>query len=114
MTVEAAMVLPLILLVLLAAFEITVLAVTKLELVAAAREGARVAATVPDPARAVDAVREALDPELAAEAAVSVSRPTVSGRPVEVVVTIVRHLKTPLLSMFTVPLSGTAVMVVEP
>lgn len=108
------MVLPLILLVLLAAFEITVLAVTRLELVAAAREGARVAATVADPARAVDAVREALDPELAESSAVSVSRPTVSGRPVEVVVTTVRHLRTPLLSMVAVPLRVSAAMVVEP
>ena len=114
LTVEAALVLPLILLVLLAAFEVTVLAVTRLELVAAAREGARVAATVADPARAVDAVREALNPELAESSTVSVVRPTVSGHSAEVAVTTVRHLRSPLLAMFSVPLRVTASMVVEP
>lgn len=113
-TIEAAFVLPVILVVLLAAFELTVLAATRLELVAAARDGARVAATVADPARAVEAVRDSLDPELAALATVSVTRPTVSGRPAEVVVTVVWQLRTPLLSMFSVPLTGSAVMVVEP
>lgn len=113
-TVEAAMVIPLILLILLASFEITALAVTRLELVAAAREGARVAATVADPARAVEAVRGALDSELAESATVSVSRPTVSGRPVEVVVATVRNLRTPLLSVLSVPLRVSATMVVEP
>ena len=113
-TIEAALVLPVILVVLLAAFELTVLAVTRLELIAAARDGARVAATVADPARVVDAVRNALDPELAEVALVSVTRPTVSGRPAEVVVTVVRQLRTPLLSMFSVPLTGAAAMIVEP
>lgn len=108
------MVLPLILLIMLAAFEITALAVTKLELVAAAREGARVAATVVDPARAVEAVRGALDSELAESTTVSVARPTTSGHPVEVVVTTVRNLRTPLLSVLSVPLHATATMVVEP
>lgn len=113
-TIEAALVLPVILIVLLAAFELTVLAITRLELVAAARDGARVAATVADPARAVEAVRNALDPELSQAASVSVTRPTISGRPAQVVVSVVRQLKTPLLSALSVPLSVKAVMVVEP
>ena len=114
LTLEAALVLPVILLVVLAAFELAALAVTRLELVAAARDGARVAATVADPVRAVDAVRDALDSELSQAATVSVTRPIISGRPAEVVVSVVRHLKTPLLSAFSVPLSVKAVMVVEP
>ena len=54
--VEFALVLPLVLLVVFAAVEVAVVARTQLEVVNAAREGAREAATNPDPAAAVGVV----------------------------------------------------------
>jgi Flp pilus assembly protein TadG len=114
LTVEAALVLPVILLVLVACFELASLALTRIELVAAAREGARVAASVADPARAVAATRAALTEPLNAIAGVSVKRPQVSGRQAVVVVEVRRRLRTPLLDWFTVPIVVRAVMVVEP
>lgn len=114
LTVEAALVLPIVLLILLASFELASLAMTRIELVAAAREGARVAATVADPARAVAATRAALDEPLNAIARVSVRRPQVSGRQAVVVVEVQRSLRTPLLDAIVVPIVARAVMVVEP
>lgn len=114
LTVEAVLVVPVVLLVVLAVFELVALGVTKLELTAAAREGARVAATVPDPGRAVAAVRETLSEPLRTRALVSVARPTVVGRPAEVTVSVSRPLRSPLLDAVVVPLSARAVMAVEP
>ncbi len=114
LTVEAALVVPVALLVLLACFELASLFVTRIELVAAAREGARVAATVADPSRAVAATRAALDEPLNAIASVSVRRPQVSGRQAVVVVEVRRRLRTPMLASITVPIVARAVMVVEP
>ncbi len=114
LTIEAALVLPVILLVLVACFELATLALTRIELVAAAREGARVAASVADPAQAVSAVRAALDEPLNAIAGVSVRRPQVSGRQAVVVVEVRLRLRTPLLDSITVPIVVRAVMVVEP
>ena len=110
---EFAVTLPVILLVLLALMEIVVIARTQLELVAAAREGARVAATVADPARAVDAVGTALSEPLSSRVRVSVSRPSVVGRPATVTVTLRHSLVTPLLRWVEVDLVGRAVMRVE-
>ena len=114
LTIEAAFVIPVVLLVLLACFELASLALTRIELVAAAREGARVAATVADPSRAVAATRAALDEPLNAIASVSVRRPKVSGRQAVVVVEVNRRLRTPLLDSIRVPIVVRAVMVVEP
>lgn len=114
LTVEAALVVPVVLLVLLACFELVSLALTRVELVAAAREGARVAASVADPSRAVAATRAALDEQLGAVARVSVRRPQVSGHQAVVTVEVRRRLKTPLLDSITVPLVVRAVMMVEP
>ncbi len=108
-----ALTIPVIVLVLLALMEVVVVARTQLELVAAAREGARVAATVADPARAVTAVENALSPLLAPRVRVSVSRPSVVGRPATVVVTLRHPLVTPLLRWMEVDLRGRAVMRVE-
>ena len=113
-TMETALVLPLVLLVLLACFELASLALTKIELLAAAREGARVAATVADPSRAVAATRAALDEQLSSIATVSVRRPQVSGRQASVVVEVRRRLRTPLLDTIAVPIAAKAVMAVEP
>lgn len=110
---EFALALPLVLLVLLAVVEMAVVARTQLELVQAAREGAREAATVPDPARAVSAVRAALGPELAARARVSVRRPAVVGGRAEVVVRLPMRLGVPLLGGLPFELRARAVMRVE-
>ena len=112
-SVELALVLPLVLLVLIAGLELTLLARTRLELVAAAREGARVAATNPDPSRAVQAVREALPEPAASRVRVGVTRPRVVGRPAVVEVSYPHQLVTPLLRGWEVRLSARAVMRVE-
>lgn len=114
LTIETALVVPIVLLVLLACFELASLAVTRIELVAAAREGARVAASAADPALAVTAARSALGEPLNALARVSVRRPQVSGRQAVVVIEVRRRLRTPLLDAIAVPIVARAVMVVEP
>lgn len=114
MAIEAALVLPVVLLVILGGFEVTVLAMTRLEMVAAAREGARVAATIADPVQAVTAVRSALDEPLASSVVVTVRRPSAPGRQAEVLVRTVQDLRTPLLDALRVPISVRAVMAVEP
>lgn len=111
--VEAALVMPLLLLVLVAFFELAGLVGARLELVAAAREGVRVAATTPDPQRAVAAVRAVLPDRLDPLVTIRVKRPSVVGRLAEVVVSYRRSLSTPLLRGVTVPLSARAVMRVE-
>jgi hypothetical protein len=94
---------------------VEVIAVTRvhLELVAAAREGARVAATVPDPGRAVTAVERALGDPLGPRVQVSVSRPRMVGRPATVEVALRHHLVTPLLRSISLDLRARAVMLVE-
>lgn len=114
MSIEAAFVLPVILLVVLSVFEVVALSVTKLELTAAAREGARIAATVPDPARAVAAVRATLGDPLGSEVVVSVVRPAVVGRLAEVTVTARARLRSPILSGVSVPVVARSAMAVEP
>lgn len=114
LTIEATLIVPIVLLVLLACFELVSLAVTRIELVAAAREGARVAASSADPALAVAAARAALGEPLSSLARVSVRRPQVSGRQAVVEVEVRRRLRTPLLDSIAVPIVARAVMVVEP
>ncbi len=114
MTVETAFVVPVLLFVLLASFELVSLALTRIELLAAAREGARVASSVADPARAAEATRNALGEPLSSIATVSVRRPQVSGRQATVTVEVRRRLRTPLLEAITVPIVVRAVMAVEP
>lgn len=110
--VEFALVVPLVVLVLLAAVEIAVVARTQLEVVHAAREGAREAAASPDPALAVAAVRAALGPAASA-ARVSVRRPHVVGAMAEVEVVLPHRLVVPLFRGVSVDLLGRAVMRVE-
>ncbi len=112
-TVEAALVIPVVLLVAVAALEVTSAVMTHLDLVAAAREGARVAATVPDPSAAAAAVREALPTSLAALVGITVRRPSVVGEPAEVVLNLEKPLVTPLLDVFSVAMRARAVMRVE-
>ena len=110
---ELAVTIPTLILVLLAMLEVVVIARLQLELVAAAREGARVAATVVDPAAAVRATQEAVGAELADRIRVEVTRPTVPGRLATVRVSLRHQLVTPLLRWMSVDLSGRAVMRVE-
>lgn len=113
MALELALTIPTLILVLLAMLEIIVVARLQLELVAAAREGARVAATVVDPAAAVRATQEAVSPDLTDRIRVEVTRPTVPGRLAMVRVSLRHQLVTPLLRWMSVDLSGRAVMRVE-
>lgn len=109
---EFALIVPLILLLVMAIAEVTVVARTALQLTAAGREGARVAATSPDPARAIQATRRALGPALADRARITVRRPPVVGRPARVTVA-VDHVLLAALGGLRIPLESTAEMRVE-
>jgi Flp pilus assembly protein TadG len=111
--VEFVLVVPLVLALLLAAVEVAVVARTQLEVTQAAREGAREAATTPDPERAVTAVRNALGPGTGARARVSVSRDHVVGGSAIVVVRLRHRVAAPLFGGFDVTLVARAVMRVE-
>ena len=110
---EFAIVLPLVLLVLLAVVEVAVVARTQLELVQAAREGARAAATSVDPADAVTAVRTAMGPDLGGRVAVSVRRPEPVGEAARVAVRLTHRMAAPLFGGWTVDLQATATMRTE-
>ncbi len=109
---ELALLVPLIVVLLALLVEVAVVTRVQIEVVGAAREGARVAATTPDPAQALAAARDALGPR-GAGARVSVRRPHVVGQPAVVVVAVEYRLSLPLLGRFSVPLSARAVMRVE-
>ena len=111
--VEFALVVPLVLVVLLAVVEVALVARTQIEVVQAAREGAREAATTPDPARAVTAVREALGPDLGGRARITVRRPEAVGARAEVVVSVRHHVAAVLFGGFAVDLRSRASMRVE-
>jgi len=112
-TIEFFLVIPLLILVLAAGIQVISVARTRIELLGAVREGARVAATTPDPARAVDAVRAALDPEERDRVRISVTRPGAVGRPARVTARI-RHLfGVPFPAGFGIDVTATASMLVE-
>ena len=113
MTVEFFLVVPLIFLVLVAGVQVTSVARTRIELLGAAREGARVAATTPDPAKAVDAVRSALSVGQRDRARISVTRPGVVGRPATVTVMLQHPLFGSILEDLTVKIQASASMYVE-
>lgn len=104
---------PLVLVVLLGAVEVVVAGRAQLELVGAAREGARRAATSPDPAHAAAAVRQALDADLATRTRVTVIRPHVVGRAAVVRLEARHRVAMPLLGGFDVTLRARAAMRVE-
>ena len=110
LAVEAALVIPIILLVLVAVAELFMIAVTRLEMEAAAREGARVAATHPDPARAAAAVKSSLPVGVAEKVRVEVTGAQVVGHPVTVVVSMRYRPVTPFLDRLVVLLRSRAVM----
>lgn len=112
-TVEFFLVIPMVILVLVAGIQVVSVARARIELLGAVREGARVAATTPDPARAVDAVQAALPPAVRDRVRISVSRPSVAGRPARVTARVRHLLGQPLLEDFGVELTASATMLVE-
>ncbi len=111
-TVELALLVPLVIVLMAMIVEVAIASRAQIEIVAAAREGARVAATTPDPATAVAAVGNALG-DRGREARISVHRPHVVGADARVTVTIHHQVRVPLVGGPTVPLSASAVMRVE-
>jgi Flp pilus assembly protein TadG len=110
--VEFALVLPLVLVLLFGIVEVAVIARTELQLVHAAREGAREAAASPDSSRAASAVRAALGAQ-AAQARISIKRPDTVGEPASVSVSLPYRVAAPLFGGFTVTLTSQATMRVE-
>lgn len=112
-TIEFFLVIPLLIVVLAAGIQVISVARARVELLGAVREGARVAATTPDPARAVEAVRSAMPPENRDRVRISVSRPGVVGRPATVSASIRHALSLPWLEDLGFELSASASMLVE-
>lgn len=112
-TVEFALLVPAIVLVIVALAEVVAVGRIQFELMNAAREGARVAATVPDPDAAVDRTRSALGPGLADGTIVSVRRPGVVGAEASVEVSYSHRVVGYLLGGASVELRSRAVMRVE-
>ena len=110
---ELFLILPLVLLVLVAGTQVVSIARARIELVGAVREGARVAATSPDPAKAVRAVQDALGAEVRDRVRVAVSRPSVVGRPAKVRASLRYELIQVLGSGPAVDLKASASMLVE-
>ncbi len=110
--IEFALVVPLVLALVLGVVEIALVARTQLEVVNAAREGARQAAASPDPADAVRAVRSSLG-AAGTSARVTVRRPDAIGRLAEVRVSLPYRVAAPLFGGARVDISARAVMRVE-
>ncbi|MDX2342317.1 MAG: TadE family type IV pilus minor pilin [Acidimicrobiia bacterium] len=111
-TVEFALLIPLVVLLLALIVEVSLAARLQIEVVGAAREGARVAATTPDPAAALTAATTALG-ERGGEARIAVHRPHVIGATAEVRVSLPYQVRLPLFDHITIPLSASAAMRVE-
>lgn len=105
--------LPMVVLVLVAGLQVVSVARARIELIGAVREGARVAATTPDPARAVEAVQAALSPGMREVTRVSVSRPSVVGRPATVSAVTRHSLGPPFPEDLGVDITARASMLVE-
>lgn len=112
-TVEFFLVVPILILVLVAGIQLISVARTRIELLGAVRDGARVAATTPDPAKAVEAVRSALDPSIRDRARISVSRPSVVGRPASVSAIVRHEMTVPWFDGPGVDVKASATMLVE-
>ena len=109
---EFVLVMPLLFLLIVGIVEVGVMARTSLQLAAASREGARVAAAAPDTAKAIEAARAVLGEELGRRARVTISRPPVGGGQARVTVAI-SHTILPALGGLRVPLESTTAMRVE-
>lgn len=111
--VEFFLVLPMVILVLVAGMHLVTAVAVRTEMVAAARDGARVAATTPDPAHAVEAVRLALPPSMRDRARISVTRPSLVGQPAQVVIQLRHYFGSPFPEGVGIDLSASASMLVE-
>jgi len=109
---EFVLVMPLLFLLIVGVVEVGVLARTSLQLAAASREGARVAAAAPDTAKAIEAARTVLGEELGRRARITVSCPPVVGRQARVTVAI-NHTFLQALGGLRVPLESATAMRVE-
>lgn len=112
-TIELFLVIPMVVLVLVAGLQVVSLARVRIELVGAARDGARVAATTPDPARAVEAVMAALPASVRDRVRVAVTRPSVPGQPARVEVLLRHRLGPPFPADFGIEMTASASMLVE-
>ena len=110
--VEFALVVPLILILVIGIAEVAVVARTELQLIHAAREGARQAATSPDTSTATAAVRRSLG-KAGSSARISVSRPSTVGQPATVRVTVRHRVAAPIIGGFPVDLAASATMRTE-
>ena len=110
--VEFALIVPLALLLVLGVAEIAIVAKTEIQLIHAAREGARAAAVSPDTARASAAVRRAMG-NAGRRARVSVSRPSAVGEPATVEVGLRHVVAAPLFGGLSVDLHASATMRTE-
>lgn len=104
---------PMLVMILAAGISVVSVARARVELLGAVRDGARIAATTPDPAKAVAAVQEAMAPEMRSRIRVSVSRPSVVGRPARVTARMAHPLGPPFPSGFSVEVVASASMLVE-
>ncbi|HZD24464.1 MAG TPA: hypothetical protein VE569_13855 [Acidimicrobiia bacterium] len=110
---EFFLVVPLLIVVLVAGIGVVSVARTRIELLGAVREGARVAATTPDPAKAVSVVRDSLAPGMRDQVRISVSRPAVVGRPARVNASYHHTLALPLIDDLDFEIRVSASMLVE-
>ena len=110
--VEFALIIPLVLVLAVGIAEVAVVARTELQLIHAAREGARQAATSADTSRAAAAVRHALG-DTGSRARISVSRPSAVGEPATVRVAVRHRAAAPIIGGFPVDLAATASMRTE-
>ena len=110
--VEFALVVPIVLALILGLVEVALVARTQLEVVNAAREGARQAAASPDPADAARAARNVLG-ENGSLARVSVRRPDVVGELAEVRVIVPYRVVAPLFGGVAVEIAARSAMRVE-
>ena len=112
-TVELALLLPMLLLVILALAEVGSIARVQLQVMAASREGARVAATTPNTVAAIEAARNALPEAVRGRAAVTVTRPGVVGSPAVVEVVVSHKVAAVVAGGVDVTLAASSTMRVE-
>ena len=110
LAVEAALVIPIILVVLVAVAELFMIAVTRLEMEAAARAGSGWVAATRAPSRAAAAVKSSLPAGVAEKVRVEVTGSQVVGHPVTVVVSMRYRPVTPFLDRLAILLRSRAVM----
>ena len=111
--VELALLIPALLLMLAALGEVAAVGRVQLQVLGAAREGARVAATTPDTDAAISRAKAALGPDLAEGAVVSVRRPAIVGAEAEVRISVTHRLAAVVFGGTAVEVRSRAVMRVE-